>query len=74
MGGLIYNGILRGPISVLDLDYVDEIPLIFAVATGVFGIIWSLQWPEIIGLAGWGLILIVVTESVFKSRHNDDGG
>lgn len=63
---LVYNGILNGRVSLIDLDYVDELPLIFVAASGAVGIFMAVSWHEIVGLAGWGVVALVVIDSVFK--------
>jgi hypothetical protein len=63
---IVYNMLLRGRTSLLDVDFIDEIPLIFVVVGGLFGVFWALTWPVILGLAGWGLVALVGVESVLK--------
>lgn len=67
---LVYNGILNGRTSLIDLDYIDEIPLFVGAVAAVVGIVWSLQWAEVIGLFGWGFLALVVNELIF--RRPDD--
>ncbi|HEC23103.1 MAG TPA: hypothetical protein ENI95_09315 [Chloroflexi bacterium] len=62
----LYNGLLNGPVSLLDLEYIDEIPLLFALVGGVAGIFLSVRWPDIIGLVGWGMVALVLNESLFR--------
>lgn len=68
---LIYNGVFSGGLSLLDVDYIDEIPLAFAAISGLIGVFWSLQWSEIVGLLGWGLIALVGNEVIFRRPDGD---
>ena len=67
---IVYNGLLNGHILLIDVYYIDEIPLIFACLLGVVGVFWSLRWPEMFGLIGWGLIVLVANAFLFR-KHND---
>ncbi len=62
----LYNGVFNGAVSLLDLEYIDEIPLIFVFALGIAGVWWSIRWPDEIGLVGWGLVLLVGSEVLLK--------
>ncbi len=62
---LVYNGIFSGSASLIDLEYIDEVPLAFAAIAGVLGIFWSPRWPDLVGLLGWGLVLLVANELLF---------
>jgi hypothetical protein len=66
----VYNVVLNGRISLIDLDYIDEIPLLIGAVGAAIGIVWSLQWAEVIGLFGWGFLALVANEIIF--RRPDD--
>lgn len=66
----IYNGILNRRPSLVDLQFVDEVPLVFVAVFGVFGIFWSLRWDDLLGLIGWGLVAMILVELIFKKPGN----
>lgn len=49
----VYNSVFNRPVSLIDLDYIDGGPLLFAAVGGIAGIPWSLKWDQMIGLLGW---------------------
>jgi hypothetical protein len=56
----LYNGVFNGRVSLIDLDYIDEALFIFASVGAFGGIVWSLQWSDVLGLFGWGLAALVL--------------
>ena len=67
----VYNGIFNGSVSLIDLDFIDEVPLIFAALGGLVGILWSLKWDPMIGLLGWGFLALVLNELIFKRPDSE---
>ncbi len=74
LAAFMYNGVLNGKPSLIDLDYIDEVPLLFAGIGGIGGIFWSLQWSDVFGLFGWGLLALVLNESIFTRPNDRDRG
>ena len=63
---VIYNGIFNGPVSLVDLDFIDEIPLLFACLFGLYGVFITRNWSELLGFVGWAGIAIVLVEVIFR--------
>ena len=63
---VIYNFVLDGKVSLIDLDFIDEVPLLFVAFAGLVGVFWSSQWSELFGLVGWGFVLLIGFEVVMK--------
>ncbi len=67
----LYNGVLGGSTSLIDLDYIDEVPLVFAALGGILGSVLAAGWPDLVGLFGWGLIALIGNELLFR-RPDDE--
>mgnify|MGYP005851824263 CR=1 FL=1 len=67
-----YNGILNRQLSLIDVEFIDEVPLIFMTLGGLAGVFWALRWPVILGLAGWGLLAMVGVEAILRPAHDRD--
>jgi hypothetical protein len=67
----LYNGVLGGAVSLVDVDYIDEIPLVFAALGGILGAILARGWPDLVGLFGWGLIALVGNELIFRRPDSE---
>ena len=67
----VYNRVIKGNVSLIDLDFIDEVPLVFLAVGGTAGIFLAGSWPDIFGLIGWGFALLTLTEVIFRQPADD---